>query len=218
MRPEILRKLIHMLFSLIMYLPLYIAHIINVNPIQFYALIIALSTWVYALKVKGPPPGINLDEIMRKLLRDTGEQFKIIEKAISSVEQIINDIEREYEKRAGWIGLLAGAVGISVSYIIFNNFFIVGVLALAVLDGVAAIVGITFGKKRIPYSHGTIEGTSAGAIAYFLVLLFIMKPGNAFIVTLITTIAELYGIEDNITVPISATATFFILSSLKISI
>lgn len=218
MRPEILRKLIHMLFSLIMYLPLYIAYIINVNPIQFYALIIALATWVYALKVKGPPPGVNLDEIMRKLLRDTGEQFKIIEKAINSVEQIINDIEREYEKRAGWIGLLAGAVGISVSYIIFNNFFIVGVLALAVLDGVAAIVGITFGKKRIPYSHGTIEGTSAGAIAYFLVLLFIMKPGNAFIVTLITTIAELYGIEDNITVPISATATFFILSSLKISI
>ncbi|MGC9069137.1 MAG: hypothetical protein ACP5IZ_09225 [Thermoprotei archaeon] len=217
MRPEILRKLIHMLFSIIMYLPIYIAHIINVNPVQFYGFIIAFATWVYALKVKGPPPGINIDEIMRKV-RDTSEQFKIIEKAISSIEQVISDVEREYEKRAGWIGLLAGAIGISVSYILFNDIFVIGVLALAVLDGIAAIAGITLGKIRIPYSHGTVEGTIAGALSYFLVLLFFMKPVSALMTTLTATIAELYGVEDNITVPISATAMYFALLTLKISI
>ncbi|MEM3832652.1 MAG: hypothetical protein QW128_03510 [Thermoprotei archaeon] len=198
-----------------MYLPIPIARIININPIQFYGFIIALATWIYALKVKGPPPGISLDEIVKKM-RDASEQFKIIEKAISSVEQTISDIEREYEKRAGWIGLLAGAIGISVSYILFNDLFVIGILALTVLDGVAAIAGITFGKVRIPYSHGTVEGTLSGALSYLLVLLFLTKPVNALIITLTATIAELYGIEDNITVPISATAIYFILSTLQI--
>ncbi len=210
MRPEIIRKMIHMLFSIVMYLPLQISYFIKIDPVQFYAVVVAIVTWIYALKVKGPPPGIDLDEMRRKL-RESGEQFKIIDKAISSVEQLIGDIERDYEKKSGWIGLLSGAIGISVSYILFGDLFIVGILALAVLDGIAAIVGISYGKNRIPFSHGTLEGTLSGALSYFLSLLLITSPLNAAIITITASIAELYGIEDNITVPITATATNFIL-------
>ena len=52
------------------------------------------------------------------------------------------------------------------------------VLALAVMDGVATLVGIRYGMHRI-YNGKSLEGASAGIAAAALVLLPLLPPVQA---------------------------------------
>jgi dolichol kinase len=74
---------------------------------------------------------------------------------------------------------------------------------LAVLDGVATIAGIRFGRTRI--SNGkSVEGTVAGIIVTFLVLLLFISIPGALIVAVIAGIIEMFSpVDDNLVIPVS---------------
>jgi dolichol kinase len=67
------------------------------------------------------------------------------------------------------------------------------------------------GKRRVPMSKGTFEGTLAGFLSYFVVMTFIMDPVRSAVIAAVTSSAELYGIEDNISVPLVSSFLFLIL-------
>ncbi len=76
-------------------------------------------------------------------------------------------------------------------------------VSFAVLDGVATIAGIRFGRTRI-YNGKSLEGTVTGICVTFLVLLMFISIQGALIVAIIAGIIEMFSpVDDNLVVPIS---------------
>jgi phytol kinase len=75
-------------------------------------------------------------------------------------------------------------------------------VSLAVLDGVATIAGIRFGRTRI-YNGKSLEGTVTGIFVTFLVLLLFISIQGALIVAVIAGIIEMFSpVDDNLVIPI----------------
>jgi len=204
MRAEIERKFVHMALSALMFAPFYLSSLIKYDPAGAYGLIIIAAAWIYAARAKGIPK--ELGQMIRRV------RIEGVDRLASQFAASVERLERDYERRAGWIGLLTGVIGIGGSYIVFKSCFIAGVLAMILVDGISAIAGISFGRRRIPLSKGTVEGTLAGFLSYFIALVLILDPVRSAIIALLTSIAELYGIEDNISVPMVSSFLFYLLS------
>jgi dolichol kinase len=132
---------------------------------------------------------------------------------IESFEKLIRMVERDYERRSGWLGMMSGLVGGASSYFIFGPSMIYGVLALVFVDGISAIFGMNFGRRIIPFSNKTIEGTLSGFLSFYIISILITgRLLESLILAALSSVAELYGIEDNIAVPIVASATSYFLS------
>ena len=88
-------------------------------------------------------------------------------------------------------------------------------VTIAVLDSVATLIGIRYGKRRI-YNGKSWEGTIAGILVTILVILpFLTVPG-AVVVSVIAGFIELFSpIDDNLVVPVSVC---LILSALPVLI
>jgi dolichol kinase len=101
-------------------------------------------------------------------------------------------------------GALYFAVSALVCVILFSKPVVIPALvSLAVLDGVATIAGIRFGRNRI-HNGKSLEGTIAGIIVTFLVLLMVMPVPGALIVAILAGIIELYSpVDDNLVIPVS---------------
>jgi len=176
------------------------------DPSLIYAGILAMGGWIYSIQVRGRPRWL---EAAMQIPQPRG-----IDTVLESFNRLINLVERDYERRAGWLGALSGLVGVSSSYFLFGNLASYGVLALILTDGLSSIVGLSMGRTKVPLADGTIEGTLAGFLSYFLLLLcFISDPYIAFLVALSSSIAELYGGEDNIAVPLAATLVAFLFNA-----
>jgi phytol kinase len=84
----------------------------------------------------------------------------------------------------------------------FNTKVVVpAVLALAVLDGVATLAGIRYGRHRI-YNGKSLEGTGAGIAAAALVLLLLLPPAYALAAAVLAGVIELVApLDDNLLIP-----------------
>jgi phytol kinase len=101
-------------------------------------------------------------------------------------------------------GALYFAVSALTCVILFPVEIVVpALISLAVLDGVATIAGIRFGRTRI-YNGKSLEGTVAGIFVTFLVLLLFISIPGAFIVAVVAGIIEMFSpIDDNLVIPVS---------------
>jgi dolichol kinase len=101
-------------------------------------------------------------------------------------------------------GALFYAVSALACVILFPVPVVVPALvSLAVLDGVTAIAGSRFGRTRI-YNGKSAEGTGAGIVVTFLVLLLFMGVFGALVVAVIAGIIELFSpVDDNLAIPVS---------------
>jgi phytol kinase len=76
------------------------------------------------------------------------------------------------------------------------------IFSLAVLDGVATLAGMRFGKRKI-WGEKTLEGTAAGIAATFLVLLLLLPPDLALAAAVTAGVIELLSpVDDNLVVPV----------------
>ncbi len=206
---ELRRKILHITFSVLLFLPYEFRALLPgwLDLKMVYAVVIAATTWIYAVRVRGVP---RIVEDLRRRMMEL-ELARPVEKILLSIESLIKTVERDYEKRAGWLGLLSGAVGIGASYLIFGGSFVAGVMAMVMFDGLSPLFSHAFGTRRIPYTKGTLEGTLAAFTVLFLSMCFITSPLNSLIVTIVASLSELYGVEDNITVPLASSAVYFLL-------
>jgi len=77
-----------------------------------------------------------------------------------------------------------------------------GVLILSVLDGMATILGVRYGRIRI-INHKSIEGSCGAILVTFIVLLFFMDPVKAAVLSLVAGVVELGSpIDDNLLLPL----------------
>ena len=78
----------------------------------------------------------------------------------------------------------------------------VGVLVLSVLDGMATLIGLRYGRIRI-INHKSIEGSGGAVLITFCVLVFIMNPVQAIVISVVAGIVELASpVDDNLLIPL----------------
>ncbi|HDR73856.1 MAG TPA: phosphatidate cytidylyltransferase [Methanoculleus sp.] len=77
----------------------------------------------------------------------------------------------------------------------------VGVVALSVLDSIATIAGLRFGRTR-PFNRKSVEGTLAGAAAAAAILFFFLPLPFVLTVSALAGVAEhLSPLDDNLVIP-----------------
>lgn len=103
-------------------------------------------------------------------------------------------------------------VGILLAMLLFPSSAVVpGILVLAFADPAASVLGRLLGRRRL--GKGSVEGTLIFAAVAFLVLLPFVPPPVAAACAVVTALVEILplGLDDNLTVPVTAAAMVFLL-------
>jgi phytol kinase len=119
---------------------------------------------------------------------------------IEGVSPIVEALERESVLPG------KGAILFVFSALVCLFFFepkvvVPAVIALAVLDGVATLAGLRYGKHRI-FNGKSVEGTGAGIAAASLALLPVLPPVQAIAAAVLAGVIELVApVDDNLLIP-----------------
>ncbi|WP_067050844.1 diacylglycerol/polyprenol kinase family protein [Methanofollis ethanolicus] len=121
---------------------------------------------------------------------------------VPGIAEIIGALEREdVFPGKGTVYFVASALFCSVAFAPQVAF--IAVLSLTVLDSVATIAGLSFGRHKI-INGKTLEGSGAGFFALFIVLLPMLHPSAALLVAGVAALAELLSpIDDNLVIPVA---------------
>lgn len=223
----VLRKIFHIAMIIVMTIPLYARGLLlafpssrlidflhrTLDPRLVYVELMVVTAYLNAFRIRKPISDERIAEI-RKAFRETSPLGKRIDDLIASVEKTIDIMEREYEKRAGYVGLVNGMIGVTAAYLLFGDHVIYGIAALATTDTFSSLIGIGYGRRKIPLTDGTIEGTLGGFFSYFVPLILLESPAKAVILAFSASLIELFGVEDNLSVPffvslVAAAYSFF---------
>ncbi len=212
---DVLRKVVHFLLIVALAMPLYWREIVETifqkpyppeirafaDPEVIYATVVIGAAFFNAFRIRSPIPREKLLEF-RKKAAEIGPFGKKIEELLETMDSLINTMQREYEKRAGYLGLVYGTIGVFTAYTLFGYEVVYGIAAMATTDIFSSLVGMAFGKRKIPFSNGTLEGMVAGFFSFFLPLLLVEPMWRALIIALSASFAEIYGVEDNLSIPV----------------
>lgn len=97
------------------------------------------------------------------------------------------------------------AVGVGFAAIAYPfKAALAGAFLVCLCDGVAAVVGMKFAKRRILFIKKTYLGTAAFLVAAFISLFFVLGWQGALVTALVATLIEAMSIEgiDNLFLPI----------------
>ena len=234
-----LRKAVHIIFCAILLLPLTkVLSLIpmDIEPLQYYLSLGVIAATVNSIQVKRPLLSVEIRERMisarkrileeilnlrimkilplgQKVIEGIDELGDMLEKLESSFNEQIRRMERSYEKVGGYIGVTLGIIGVAFSYAMVRDYTIYGIYALMIMDPVGAIIGIMYGRNRIPFSNATIEGAAAEFIVFTIFLVFALSIDvyRSILIALIATVAEVFGVEDNLFIPVAVSLATYIL-------
>jgi dolichol kinase len=221
------------MLSLILLLPFIMSCFkIDFDKAVFYSVLSILALIFNAIQIKRP----LLRSEVRKFMRESRERFFTdikafipvrsqvtihvldkIEEKIRGVEDLIDyqlsTVERDYEKRGGYIGLTYGILGATFSYFLFRDYALYGVISLATTDAVATLIGGLTGTHKLPLANKTFEGSIAGFLTFFTALVLIgVPPLSSLILSAVAMVVEAYAVEDNLLLPITVSflSTFIV--------
>lgn len=216
------RKIFHVIFVAFLAVP-FLADI----PAELYISLLTLASAVlYSIQVRQPATWQELREGFFKALEDAFRRLEEIlpldqpqlkaqyQKALRQFEELIIAAERDYEKRHGYLGILMGTVGVLTAMALFGKQHLPpAIISLAVYDAVSAVVGtVTKGRR---YGKITLWGTAAGTAANAVALAALGYPlHGALLITLLVVLADALSPEDNLTIPIAASAGSYLLAAL----
>lgn len=224
---EILRKLTHVILSLLMIIPLspkYKGLLVTdfgvFDPaLTTYTLALVAGLFATSLQVKKP----ELREAMLRLSREARRSVlqhlrevvpnqelvegveRALDKAESGFLSIVESVERDYERRYGYIAAVCGLTGATASYVFFGREAALrGILALAVVDPVASVTTLYSPIKGRILKHNLLS-PFASFLAYSSVLIITGDSViTALILGLVSSAIELLSLEDNLTLPLGA--------------
>ncbi len=134
--------------------------------------------------------------------------------------KLIKGSERERDQEFPGRGALRFFIGAIFTLLVFRNspdIVAAGIIVLALGDSASTLGGVTLGRHKIPYNkEKSIEGTISGVGAAFIGLMFltpfsILVSACAAIIGMIVESLPL-GVDDNLTVPIAASFSIWILT------
>ncbi len=218
LRRELYRKAVHVSLCVLLLVPFY--YRIPLTLSAYYGLGLFLTALMNSFAVKRIQLAEDIEAIeehvkaFRGLFeKHLGEPIKVLEEPIAKLEKFaleqISILERDYERREGYVGLLYGMIGVSTTYLVFPGYIYYGALALLVVDPVASLTGMLTGEGRKPPLHGTLGGFAISSALYATLLYTLMRadPLSATAVAVAASAAELLSVEDNLTIPFAAALT-----------
>ncbi len=225
-RVRILRKIVHLIFSLFLLIPLtptYIEIAFKINPnidptLFAYTIIALISAIINSIQIKFP----ILKEYFLQSARESRKRalesidriveaknislfIEEIDKLLTKYEEkffeFLNSIERDYEKRYGYVCITFALVSIAFGYALFRNSIIYGILGLAFIDSFTSIfTELTKGQSRMILKH-TVLSILISFTLFTLILLIFIDIKRALILSLSAIMIELISPEDNLTLP-----------------
>lgn len=111
--------------------------------------------------------------------------------------------ERGHEKHIPGFGAFKFVSSVALLTFLFSEQRVVlgALLVLAYGDSFSTWVGKNFGKIKTP-GNRTLEGSAAGILASFLILLPFFDPFTALVTALLGMLAEYLPFDDNYTIPL----------------
>ena len=113
-------------------------------------------------------------------------------------------MERGYE-RCGWLGAVSGIVGVLLSYLAFGRASVFGVISLSATDWVASLFSGV--GPKLPRSRTSLLGAVLGFFVMFLVTALLSGPLTSLGLSLVASLVEAYGVEDNLELPVLVSLT-----------
>ena len=192
---ETVRQLVHLAGISIVFIPVLLGT--DIRNVGYFLLVAAMGAFAYS-------------EYLMK--RDTFK--KHLPRRMHRVEELSYDITTlimETAERPNvrpFKGLITFGLGIGLSIMLFpKDIAILAAIALAIGDSMSTLVGIHFGKHKLPRfvsAHRSWEGTLAAFVSVFVVASF-YAPQNVALMTAVTaSIVEAFDIplDDNIAIPL----------------
>ncbi len=222
------RKAVHLLLSFLVLLPFLVK--LPLGMYSYYGVGLFLAALINSFVVKRIQVKEDikllretLDRLFSSFEKEIGEPVRLLEEGLDKLEKFvfsrIEYLERDYEKREGYVGLLYGMIGISASAMFFPKHVFYGLLALMIIDPVAGCVGLILNKPRKPPLHGTLEGSLASFLSYVVVMVFIVRLDvvASVLVAAVSSLSELLSVEDNLTIPFMASLTAYLVGAREIT-
>jgi len=160
-------------------------------------------------KIRESATSIGASDFFAKLLEEINEMFDRGEKRF---QDLLDIVERDYEKKFGFIAVTFALISVLVSYVLFGREAAsIGVLALMIVDPTSAVItSITSShtKTRIG-KHTPLSILASFLLSSFILTVFMGIRG--FVVGAVSVIVEAFSPEDNLTLPISASLTAWLL-------
>ena len=206
-----IRKSVHLALTGLLVLPL-IGGLKDYEA--YYATLLITASLLYSLQVKRPLALARaralLTAVLDSAMRSGHHIGEVVERVRNVVDELIREAERDYERRWGYLGVLMGATSIYLVATLFTaDALVVAILSLAAYDTASAIAGSLIGKVRLPMSNASLEGGLAGFSAYLASLVLVgVEPMTAALVSASAIIAEAYGVEDNLTLPLATSIVY----------
>ncbi len=121
------------------------------------------------------------------------------------LQKITENSVRPSEKNFPMRGPVTFCTGIILATIISQttNAALGAAIILVFGDGFSTLAGKKFGKIRLTDRH-TLEGTLGGIMVSFAILASFLEIFPALFASTIAMLSELSGLEDNITIPVTA--------------
>lgn len=229
-----MRKLVHVALSLLMAVPLSpwyglpTAWFGVFDPaLTTYAVALVALLFVTSLQVRRP----ELREAMLRLSREARRSVmqhlsevvpnkelvegveRALERAESGFLSLIESVERDYERRYGYMAAICGLAGVTASYVFFGrDATLRGILALAVVDPVASITTLYSPVKRRVLKHNALSPVTS-FLAYSSILVAMGEGvAVALVLGLASSAVELLSLEDNLTLPLGAASLYFLIA------
>ncbi len=225
-RIRIIRKIIHLVFSLLLLIPLtpiYIEIAFKVNlatdPTLFaYTVMALISAIINSIQIKFPLlkeyflqsaresrkkalEGINRVVEVKNISLFIEEVDKMLMKYEEKFLEFLNSIERDYEKRYGYVCITFTLISIALGYALFRNSIIYGILGLAFIDSFTTIfTELTRSRSRMILKHTSLSILISFAL-FTLILSMFIDIKKALILSLSAIVIELISPEDNLTLP-----------------
>ncbi|MEM0369577.1 MAG: SEC59/DGK1/VTE5 family protein [Pyrobaculum sp.] len=215
LRSLIARKIFHIAFVLLLAVPFFT----NISIHIYIAILTFFSGFIYSIQVRNPSMWKEIRQNFFKTIEDVFTRLEALlpverlelraqyQKVLKQLEELIDTVERDYERRHGYLGVLMGAVGFTVALIIFGPAHLpASIVSMAVYDAVSAIAGATIGGRKI-LGKATVSGTAAGSVLNIATLTLVgYTIEGAILITLFVVIADVLTPEDNLTIPPAAAA------------
>jgi len=233
MESELLRKLVHVALALLLLLPLsswYEQLTVRAGfkgdaALSTYVLLLVAALFVSTLRVRKPELRESILKISKdarrlvlqhvKSLGPLHEVVNGIEQALDRAEQgffaLVDAVERDYEKRYGYVAAICAVASVLASYALFGPAATArGILALAVVDPLASVLTLLIGGRKI-LKHNPLS-VAASALAFAAALLAAgERPLRALLLGAAVSLIELISPEDNLTLPLGTAVLSYLL-------
>ncbi len=233
---EIIRKIIHTIFTLLLLIPLstpykslfgnMLSVFRNIDPtLLTYSILLFVSAFINTIQIKMPYMRMPILSIFREYRKKIleyisssqlniplGEIVKELDRIFSRYEDhltsFIDRIERDYEKRYGYVSVTFALISIFLSYALFGDDAYVGILALAITDSVTSIVTILDRRGRKVFKHTVKSYAIAFLVFAFFLVLATKNVLVSMLISMIAVVTEMFSPEDNLTIPLITTLAF----------